>query len=364
MPYRNSVSEILDIAPVLAVIVGENTQIYYANRMAEFEFKDRSKKILGKKLQLLFPKVERKRISEFISTGFILKQRSPHEVFQGFPKNHKPQPRFFEATSIPFKKGNKKYLLIILNNVSKAVRIISREEKEKLHAENLVNQLSDQKRQNELFLSIATHELKNPLTSIQAYVKLSEKRIDKPQELKKYLSKINYETKNLAKLINDLSDITKIRIGKLSIKKVSTDLDKMINQVIAEIQTTHITHKIIKKGKLRKKILIDPERIEQIFQNLLLNAIKYSPDKNEVIIGVKKIKKNVIVYVKDFGIGIPKKQQENIFKSFYQLKTNKIKEGLGLGLYIADAIVKEHNGKIWVESKPGLGSTFYFTLPL
>jgi len=110
----------------------------------------------------------------------------------------------------------------------------------------------------------------------------------------------------------------------------------------------------------------DRFRVYQVITNLLTNAVKYSPKKDKIIIDAKKVGKEALVSVKDFGIGIPKDKQEKIFEKLYQVTEPDVKTfpGLGMGLYISNEIVKRHNGKMWVKSQKGKGSTFYFTLPL
>ncbi len=350
MPHTLTLGNVLEIAPIHAIIVREDRKINYANKMARQEFGN----CVGKEFSSLLPPVERKRVNEFVETGLILKQRSPHEVFQVFSHNHKPLPRFFDMTSIVFKKGKEKYLLVILNNISKTIIQMAEEEKK--------IGIGIQK-QRDLFLSMATHELKNPLASIQAYAKLLEKRIEKNPETQKYLKKIEEGTENLTNLINDLLDISKIRTNKLSINKTKFNLNKLVIHLISDIQASHKDYKIIKKGVIKKEVIGDENRIRQVLLNLFQNAIKYSPKSKKVVITLKRRKTDIVVGVKDFGIGISKKQQKNIFKSFYQVPGNERKDGLGLGLYISSAIVREHGGQIWVESKLGKGSTFYFTLP-
>ncbi|HEX6977185.1 MAG TPA: PAS domain-containing sensor histidine kinase [Patescibacteria group bacterium] len=350
MPISLTLGNVLEIAPVLATIVDSNGKIVYANKMARQEFG----RTLGKEFSSLFPTVEEKRVNEFIHTGLILKQRSPHEVFQGASKDHKPRPRFFDITSIVFKKGKEKYLLVVLNNISKTV-IQMAEEEEKMG-------IGVQK-QRDLFLSMATHELKNPLASIQAYAKLLEKRIQQSPETEKYIKKIEEGTSHLTTLINDLLDISRIRTNKLSIHKTEFNLNKMVTHLISDIKTSHADYKIIKKGTIKKAVIGDEDRIRQVLLNLIQNAIKYSPKTKKVVVTIKRRKTDILVSVKDFGIGISKNQQKNIFKSFYQVPGNGRKDGLGLGLFISSAIIREHGGLMWVESKISKGSTFIFTLP-
>lgn len=125
-------------------------------------------------------------------------------------------------------------------------------------------------------------------------------------------------------------------------------------------------HHIILRGRVRRKIFGDPNRINQVLINLLTNAIKYSPSSDKVIVRVSLDTERLTVSVQDFGIGITPKEQEYLFTPFYRIKGSRGERffGLGIGLNIAKQIVKQHDGEIWVESEKGKGSTFYFTLPL
>jgi len=124
-------------------------------------------------------------------------------------------------------------------------------------------------------------------------------------------------------------------------------------------------YQIIKKGSLKEKIYGDAGRTEQVFTNLLSNAIKYSPNAKKLEVTISKKDGHVIVSVKDYGIGIPKAKQKDIFKRFFRVDdvTGKF-SGLGIGLYISTEIIKRQGGKLWVESIEGNGSTFHFSLPL
>jgi signal transduction histidine kinase len=119
------------------------------------------------------------------------------------------------------------------------------------------------------------------------------------------------------------------------------------------------------KGQVMKKVQADRYRIGQVLINLISNAIKYSPNSDRIVVQSKQDTEKVTVSVTDFGIGIPKKAQDKIFERFFRVegKEEKTYPGFGIGLYVSSEIVKRHNGKIWVESEKGKGSTFYFTIP-
>ncbi|HEX8923988.1 MAG TPA: HAMP domain-containing sensor histidine kinase, partial [Patescibacteria group bacterium] len=168
------------------------------------------------------------------------------------------------------------------------------------------------------------------------------------------------------KIIYDFLDFSKIQAGKLEYNNEAIDIDKLVNEVVEDMQSANETHKIIKKGSSSATIEGDRTRLSQVLINLISNAIKYSPEADKVIVEVTDNQKNVIISVHDYGIGIPKDRQRKLFERFYRVSNpKKIKiEGFGLGLYISKEIVIRHGGNIKVDSSPGKGSTFYFNLPI
>lgn len=224
-----------------------------------------------------------------------------------------------------------------------------------------------EKRKDE-FLSIASHELKTPLTSIKAFAQVLQKHFEKLGDKKsaQYLVKMDAQLTKLTELIHDLLDVSRIQDGKLIFKIINFNLDELINEIIEEMQRTTIQHHIIKKGEITKNIFADRERVGQVIINLLSNAIKYSPNSATIIVNISEDKQNVTISVQDFGIGISKENQKKVFERFFRVETpyGEMFPGLGVGLYISAQIIKRHKGKIWVKSKKRKGSTFYFKLPI
>ena len=222
-------------------------------------------------------------------------------------------------------------------------------------------------RKKDEFISIASHELKTPLTSVKGYVQLLERSIDKGDvpTLKKHLLKAQVQLEKLNELITDLLDISKIESGKLKFNKQPFMMDTLLHSVIEIIHQSNPEFKIIKTGTAKREIYGDEMRIEQVIINFLTNAIKYSPGTSEVHIKVEERGDNVYVGVKDFGIGINADQQKNVFEKFYRVEETAIHfQGLGIGLYISAEIIRRHNGEVGVHSVPGEGSEFYFSIPL
>ena len=234
--------------------------------------------------------------------------------------------------------------------------------------------IEDQKqavRKKDEFISIASHELKTPLTTIKAYVQLLERSMDETDPVRIYVDRTLVQVRKLDNLIADLLDISKIESGKLMFNKKNFHFGTILFNAIEMIGQTYTDYKIIRKGDADIEVYGDETRIEQVILNYLSNAIKYSPDNKEVHVGTSVIKDNyskdsyLQVSVKDFGIGIGKENQAHIFSKFYRVEDSANRfQGLGIGLYICSEIIRRHNGKYGVESEPGQGSAFYFSIPV
>lgn len=235
--------------------------------------------------------------------------------------------------------------------------------------------IDDQKKvekEKDEFLSIASHELKTPLTSIKAYVQLLDRKLKLEKESAEagFMVKVHDQIEKLNTLITDLLDVSKIENGKLKINKKPANLENTIKNAIDTILQTHgeNTVKIDRHGFIPEILIpFDEIRIEQVLINFLTNAIKYSPQNNQVIVTtfVDEEEQEVKVNVTDFGIGIPDYKQESVFHKFYRVEESSLQfQGMGIGLYICSEIIKQHHGSIGVSSIVDEGSTFYFTLPL
>lgn len=232
---------------------------------------------------------------------------------------------------------------------------------------DITERKAEQQRQ-EHFLGIASHELKNPLASIKAFVQLLRRYLKHVEDEKahQYLEKVDNKVDALAHLINDLLDITRIKQGKLEFFYEFFDLDQLIRDAIEDIRVTSKLHPIRYTGLPNTEVMADKNRISQVIQNIIRNAMKYSPEGETVKVSLKKNDNNLTVAIKDQGYGIPSSDLKKLFQLYYRGQNYKVNNitGLGVGLYISSQIVKQHGGKIWVKSTEGKGSTFYFTLPL
>ena len=222
-------------------------------------------------------------------------------------------------------------------------------------------------RKKDEFISIASHELKTPMTSIKGYIQLLERSLDKndKETIRARLHKVQNQIEKLNLLIADLLDISKIESGKLKFNKQYFSFDNLLEHLIEVMQQSNPQVKIVKKGSIDGNIFGDEMRIEQVIINFITNAIKYGPDGEEIHIN-SEIRDNELYFsVKDFGIGMSEEHQQKIFEKFYRIEeTSERFQGLGIGLYICQEIIDRHKGKIGAHSVLGEGSEFYFQIPL
>lgn len=218
------------------------------------------------------------------------------------------------------------------------------------------------------FISVASHELKTPVTSVKMFTQVLKKHSEQIGDVKavNHLSKMDKQLDKLTELIYDLLNISKIQAGRMEFRKELFNFDDAVKEVIDVLQQSATGHKIVIQGQTKKKIRGDEERIGQVINNLVSNAVKYSPKAKKVIVSLSSDKENVRVAVQDFGIGMEKAHLGKIFERFYRVydTADKTFPGLGIGLYISSEIVKRHGGKVWVDSTIGKGSIFYVSLPI
>ena len=230
-----------------------------------------------------------------------------------------------------------------------------------------INEFKNLVKQKDTFLGIASHELKTPLTSLKLYAQVLERMLRKTGDEKNadFAKKMDLQVVKLTSLIGDLLDVTKINSGKIHLNQSSFDFEKVVLETAEELQMSTI-HKIEIYTEKGGTVFADRERIGQVITNLIANAIKYSPDADRIIVRTQHQENEVIFTVKDFGIGMPEDKKDRVFEQYYRVSGDEESTfpGLGLGLYIAAQIVERSDGKIWVNSVLGKGSTFSFSLPL
>lgn len=217
------------------------------------------------------------------------------------------------------------------------------------------------------FMSIASHELKTPITSIKGFLQLTTRVAKKHhvnEDMLTYIHKANRQLENLTFLVNDLLDVSKIQAGKMDLNYTSFNVMTMIAECVDDMQNTE-DYEINIVNTVDLEVFADQHRIEQVVKNFLSNAIKYSPDQKVVSVSASQVGQDIRIAVKDSGIGIPEDKAKLVFDRFFRVEHMHYQfSGLGLGLYICAEIVNRHHGTIGVESEEGRGSEFWFQIPL
>ncbi|MEM2855664.1 MAG: sensor histidine kinase [Candidatus Nitrosocaldaceae archaeon] len=235
---------------------------------------------------------------------------------------------------------------------------------------NLIDKVNSIDRQKEEFSSMITHELKTPLTPIIGWSQalLNEKIMgNMNQKQIKAVNAILSNAERLRRLIGDILDAQKLDLKSMKFDykefNVNDMMSELYNNLLHSMKSKNIT--FTNNTDIQTIIKSDRNRIEQVLNNMVFNAIDFVPENGKIEMAAKDNGNDILFYVKDNGIGIPKDKQANLFKKFYQIDTSAKRKhgGSGLGLAICKGIVEGLGGKIWVESEEGKGSTFYFTIP-
>jgi signal transduction histidine kinase len=217
-------------------------------------------------------------------------------------------------------------------------------------------------------ISMVSHELKTPLTSIKGFAETIIQEDLNKSEIIKFANIIYNEADRLNRLVNSLLNLSRLESAKVNFNIKKVDIKEIVENVI-ELMYPKIKNSNIKlnreyEDEMFYEALVDEDKTEQIIINLIDNAVKYTPKEGIITIGIKNKESEVLVYVKDTGIGIPENEKHKIFEKFYRTTiSSSISQGIGLGLVITKYLVEGQGGKIWFESEENVGTTFYFTLP-
>ena len=264
----------------------------------------------------------------------------------------------WSATTVRNSRGRIDYFLVMYEDVD---------------AEHAANEaaaahLAGLERLNRLkseFVSLVSHEFRTALVGISGFSEMIRDEDVSLEEAKTYAGDINKDAERLNRMINDMLDLDRIEAGRLTMHMQKVDLTSLLEDAADRARASSARHFIVCNFDGRPLVQCDPDRIAQVVANLLSNAIKYSPDGGEIAITSAIRDGSVDVGVRDHGIGIAPEFIQRLFSRYerYEKTAGKI-IGTGLGLAITRQIIEMHGGKIWVESEPGAGSDFHFTLPL
>lgn len=252
-------------------------------------------------------------------------------------------------------------------NARKFYRQINNTQTILLAIEDITDAKNAEKQKDE-FASIIMHEIKGPVSTINGYVQLLEGHLSKRGDIKLlgYTQSMEVQVHRLTSLVNGLLNSSKIRAVGFEFRQDIFEIHSLITETISDVQQTSNTHQIIQESYIEKYVKGDRDRIAQVLTNLMINAIKYSPNASKILVSTSISEGKLIISVKDFGIGISKVNQKKVFDRFFRINNSNQETfyGVGLGLDISSQIVHHHKGKIWVNSTQGKGSMFNFSLPI
>jgi two-component system CheB/CheR fusion protein len=225
----------------------------------------------------------------------------------------------------------------------------------------------DELRKND-FIAMVSHELKSPITSLQAYLQIAIAKAKKVENesIGQALDKAFKMTKKMTELINGFLNVSSFEAGKLYLSEQSFKINELIEEAVEGVKLTNADSMINIIKCCDTTVYADRNKIGQVLTNFLSNAVKYSSVDKPIEVYCVEVDNMLQVSVSDYGMGIEPQEQTKLFDRYYRVENNNTKNvaGFGLGLYLCSEIIKRHLGKIWVESDVGKGSTFHFTLPL
>ena len=272
--------------------------------------------------------------------------------------------RHFNQDDLAFAEELARRIALVLDNA----RLYQEAQEEIAERKQAEAQLRELERRKDEFISMASHELKTPVTSLKGFINLFQRRLAKQADEKTlyYLKRMDAQLNKLTNLITDLLDVSKMQTGQLTYQEEPFDLNELISETVENLQAATASHQLFVEASGAVQVVGDRDRIGQVLINLLTNAVKYSPLADKVIVRLATDAEKAIVSVQDFGVGIAEAHHNKIFERFYQVvdPEEKMSPGLGIGLYLSCEIVRRHGGNMWVESSKGKGATFYFTIPL
>jgi PAS domain S-box-containing protein len=326
------------------------------NAAAERMFGYSRDEAIGRHISLIIPP-SRMLEEDYIISQILAGQKVEHLETIRLAKDGREIPISLSVSSIRDSQG-------IVIGASKIARDISAQREAETVAERFYEQLRELDRQKDTFIGLASHELRTPLTSISGYLQILN-RVNKDDSCQKYIDKALLQVKKMSDLVNGLLEFSRIETGRMRLSKTEFELQELIDESVVSVFPMQGKHKIILERTANECVVYaDRERIGQVLTGLLVNAIKYSPDRHEITLLLRPGKKTIKVGVKDEGVGIAAANLDQIFTRFYRSdETAPHISGLGIGLYLAREIINRHQGKLWAESEPGKGSTFWLSLP-
>lgn len=349
-------------APSAVIIIDQNQTVLEWNPKAQDIFGFMYSEVLGQPLaDIIIPHQYREAhargMAHFLNTGEGPVLNRTIEV-SALHKNGKEFPVSLSISGVQI-DGSWLFIAFI-SDITEEKRL----QQEIIHNEAALLQAKKEEEKKDQFLSMASHELKTPLTSLKAYLQLLERR-NMSDTAFPLLGKASSYVRKLEILISDLLDVSKIKEDRIEYKIEKFSFRKFLKESIEGVQLFTDSHQIIIEHCDDAICSGDINRLDQVIHNLLTNAIKYSPAADKIIVNARIHDHHMLTSIRDFGIGIASENQTQIFHRFYRVDNADMKfQGLGIGLFISKEIVERSGGQLWVQSKPGEGSLFSFSLPI
>lgn len=328
--------------------INSNWEITGINPVAESSLKLTASNVIGRRADEVFP--SRQERKKFITR---YKKVMDEKVSVSFEETY--EDLHFQINAFPASEGG----------IAVFYKDITSEKKKEAELKNALDVRN-------MFLSIASHELKTPITGLKLQADMAKRTIDKigvdslsPAKMKKIIDNFHNDINRLKRLVDDMLDISRLNNGKLSMKLEYVNFDDFMEEIVERMSLNFpsFTAKVNVNTNTPVLIQIDPLRIEQVISNLISNALRYGED-SEINLQSSYHENTLTITVSDQGPGIKLDEQPLIFKQFKNKSLRRENNGLGLGLYICHEIIREHNGVIEVKSAPGEGTKFSIELPL
>ena len=215
------------------------------------------------------------------------------------------------------------------------------------------------------FLSVAAHELKTPVATVKGYARLMQHESFPKQDSARVLEVITRQCDRMERMVRELLELSRVKGGRVHLNFEPHDLTLLAADAVERMQLLARDHRLVLDAQGEALTVVDRERIDQVITNLLDNAMKFSPEGGEVRVRVRPEQAEVVLSVTDHGVGIPRDKQRRIFERFFQAHVGQLRNpgGMGVGLHLAREILALHGGRIWFESEPGAGTTFFLAVP-
>ncbi|MDQ0638715.1 PAS domain S-box-containing protein [Pedobacter sp. W3I1] len=266
------------------------------------------------------------------------------------------------SAKLQCKDGSIKHVLINSNVLRKNGKFVHT----RCFTRDITEKIREDQRKSD-FVSLVSHELKTPLTTISSYSQLLMKNTKKDEGINfQAATKIQAQAKKMTAMIHDFLNLARVEEGQIRLNEETFELYPLVEEITGDARILDTKHKVRLIDCEAVTLFADREKIGQVLMNLLSNAIKYSPMGGTITIGCRKQPGKVNIYVSDEGLGISKTDQKRLFERFYRVTNDKVKTigGFGIGLYLVAEILRQHNSQIQVYSQEDEGSTFHFDLEM